>query len=345
MRICGERIEALAEVTSLDTLNIKGCRIPVRMKKSLVKVIKNLPKLKSLHFRIARVPRPLDVLHLDVIKSLDEMLQSLPTYSLRGRRSLSQLADHYEDPLRSRATLKMLSTVYSLVLKKMLNSPNDSVLNIVNQLVLPALKILSSAHGEPQPTDIRDSLTNSMGLLNDSFTFSNEYISVTVPMGDAKELIIGTLDLLSSMTVRDTISENLHFMHHFKFTRVRDNPASAALLNKVSYLTTKALLMINKILGTLKIHSHQKLIDGVHKFMSALELVSYYIEEMTQADYYIPNENEMYDQILNYWYEAFEGFDVNDDFNNHFWTSQDMFDLFKKMKSMTNLQNLQVEFA
>jgi hypothetical protein len=79
--------------------------------------------------------------------------------------------------------------------------------------------------------------------------------------------------------------------------------------------------------------------------MSVLELVSYYIEEMTQADYYIMNENEMYDQILNYWYEAFEGFDVNDDFNNNYWFSQHMLELFKEMSSMTNLQNLQVEFV
>ena len=129
MRICDEGIEALAQVRSLETLNIKGCRIPVRMKKSLVKVIKNLPKLKSLHFRIARVPQPLDLLHLDVIKSLDELLQSLPTYNQRARRmSLSQLTDHYEDPLRSRAALKVLSTVYASVQKKMLKSPNDNVL-------------------------------------------------------------------------------------------------------------------------------------------------------------------------------------------------------------------------
>ena len=37
------------------------------------------------------------------------------------------------------------------------------------------------------------------------------------------------------------------------------------------------------MLGTLKVHTHQKLIDRSHKFMSVLELVSYYniiIEEM-----------------------------------------------------------------
>jgi hypothetical protein len=89
------------------------------------------------------------------------------------------------------------------------------------------------------------------------------------------------------------------------------------------------------------------LIEGIYKFISVFtELVPYYIEEMTHVDYYILNENEMYDQILYYWYEAFEGFDMNDDFNNNFWTSQRILDLFKEMNnSMTNLQNLQVEFA
>ena len=344
MRICDEGIETLAQVRSLETLNIKGCRIPVRMKKSLVKVIKNLPKLKSLHFRIARVPRPLDLLHLDVIKSLDKLLQSQPksTYSLRGRRiSLSQLTDYCEDPLRSRAMLKVLSPLYFSVAKEMLNYPDDSMLNMINKLVFPVLKALNSTFGN----DIRDSLTNSVGLLNDSYTFRNEYISVSVPIGDMKELMNDTLDLLSNMTVRGIISENLRFMHHFKFTRVHDNPAKAALLNKTSYLLTKVLHMINKILGTLKVHAYQKLIDKSHKFMSVLELVSYYVEEMTQTDYYIPNENEMYDQILNYWYKAFEGFDVNDDFNNNYWTSENVFDLFKEMRSMTKLQNLQVEFG
>ena len=210
---------------------------------------------------------------------------------------------------------------------------------------MPALKAASSAFGKPQPTDVRDSLTNSMGLLDDSYTFSNEYISVSIPMGDVKELINGTLDLLSNLTVRDTVSENLRFTHHYKFTRVRDNPASVTLLNKASYLSTKVLHTINKMLGTLKVHSHQKLIDRSHKFMSVLELVSYYVKEMTQTDYYILNENEVYNQILNYWCEAFEGFDRNDDFNNHFWTSQDILNLFQEMSSMKELQNLQVEFV
>jgi hypothetical protein len=341
MRICDEAIEALAQISSLDTLNIKGCRIPVRMKTSLVKVIRSLPKLKSLHFRIARVPRPLDLLYLDVIKSLDEMLQSQPTYQLRGHHSLSQLL---EDPLTqtSRAALKELSILYSSVKKEMLNSPDDSMLNLMNKLVFPALKAVNATFGE----DIRDSLTNSMELLNDSYTFSNEYISICLPMGNMKEILNDTLDLMSNMTLRNTVSENLRFMHHYKFTRVRDNPARATLLNNASYLLTKVIHMINKILGTLKIHSHQKLIERIHKFTSVFtELVPYYVEEMTHVDYYILNENEMYDQNLNYWYEAFEGFDMNDDFNDNFWTSQHILDLFKEMSSMTNLQNLQVEFA
>ena len=336
MRICDEGIEALAQVKSLETLNIKGCRIPVRMKKSFVKVIKNLPKLKSLHFRIARVPQPLDILHLDVI---DELLQSLPK-SLRGRRiSLSQLTDYCEDPLRLRAMLKVLSPLYFSVAKEMLNFPDDDMLNMINKLVFPVLKANISTFGD----DIRDSLTTSVG--NDSYTFSNEYISVSIPMGDVKELINDTLDLLSNMTVRDTVSENLRFMHHYKFTRVRDNPASVTRLNNASYLLMKALHMINKMLGTLKVHTHQKLIDRSLKFMSVLELASYYVQEMTQTDYYILNENEIYDQILNYWYEAYEGFDRNDDFNNNFWISQDILNLFKEMSSMIELQNLQVEFV
>jgi hypothetical protein len=115
MRICDEGIEALAEITSLDTLNIKGCRIPVRMKISQVKVIKNLPKLKSLHFRIARVPRLLDLLYLDVMKScLDEILATKPNnIPPEGPPySLYQLVDdNLEDPLRSRtrAAQKVLS--------------------------------------------------------------------------------------------------------------------------------------------------------------------------------------------------------------------------------------------
>ena len=343
MRICDEGIEALAQVTSLETLNIKGCRIPVRMKKSLVKVIKSLPKLKSLHFRIARVPQPLDLLHLDVIKSLDEMLQS---HSLMDRQSLSQLTDHLEDPLRSHDALKMMLPVSRF------SSPNDSVLDMINRQVLPALKIASAAFGMPQPTNIRDSLTNFMGkLLNDSesYTFSDDYISVTIPMGDIKELINDTLDLLSNISVGDVIMANVHSMHHFKFTRVRDNPgpASVTLLNKMPYLLMymmKVSNVTNKIFSTLKIHSHQKLIDRLHKFMSTLESASPNVGEMTQADHYGPNENEIYDQILSYWYEAFKVFDVNDDFNNNFWTSKDILDLFKEMRSMTKLQNLQVEF-
>ena len=310
MRICDEGIEALAQVKSLETLNIKGCRIPVRMKNSLVKVIKNLPKLKSLHFRIARVPQPLDLLYLDVTKSLDKLLQSQ-----RGTQSLPQLNDLYEDPMRLRAALKELSDYAKMMLK-------FPIVDIfINQLVLPASKFY-------------------MGLLDidDSFIFSNEKISVSIPMDDIKELYNGTLDLLSNMTVRDTVSENLHFMHHYKFTRVRNNPVSVTLLNKVSYLLKKLLHTINKMLGT-KVHRS-------HEFMSILKLISYYAEEMTQTDYYIPNENEMYDQILNHWYERFEGFDVNDDFNNHyFWTSQDILNLSKEMSSMKELQNLQVEFV
>ena len=162
-------------------------------------------------------------------------------------------------------------------------------------------------------------------------------------MGDIKKLINDTLDLLSNMTVRDAVSENLRFMHHYKFVRMYDDPARAAL-NKTSCLLTKILHTIKKMLGTLKVHTYQKLIDSLHKLMSVLELIPYYIEEMTQVDYYITSENEMYDQILNYWYKALKEFDVNNDFNNKFWTSQDVFDLFKEMRSMVNLQNFQVEF-
>jgi hypothetical protein len=222
MRICDEGIEALTQVTSLDTLNIKGCRIPVRMKTSLIKVIKNLPKLKSLQFRIARVPRPLDLLHLDVIKSLDEMTQSLPTNSLRGQHRLSQQADYLEDPVKSRAIQKLLSALYPAVQKEMFNSLDDTVLDVINKLVFPASKAANPGailFGE----DIREflthsmdllseSLTHSMGLRNDSYTFNNENISGTIPIGDLKKLLFGTLDLLSNMTVRDIVSGNLRFM-------------------------------------------------------------------------------------------------------------------------------------
>ena len=84
------------------------------------------------------------------------------------------------------------------------------------------------------------------------------------------------------------------------------------------------------------------LIDRALEFLRILESVSYYdFEEKMQVDYYMLNENKMYDQILDYWHDELERFDRNE--NQKFWTSQDIFDLIKEMRNMTNLQNLQVE--
>ena len=315
MRICDEGIEALAQVKSLETLNIKGCRIPVRMKNSLVKLIRNLPKLKSFHLQIARVPQPNDVL-FDHVN--DIMMKSIPGDNnvLTGQHSdyiFTQLIDHFDNPLNqvSRAEInRTLSILYSCV-----HSPDES--NTRN--------IIISAFGE----DVGKAI---VGLLNDShdIVYNNDFI----PVSDLKELFIDTLDLLSNMTeIRFTVSES----RHIKLSKVcHGNPwplASATLLNKKLY---KALHMLNKVLGALKIRSYQKLIDNLRKFIPALELL------LSFEEIEIPNENEIYELIFNYWYEAFEGFDVNKD---NFWIFQDVFDLFKEMGSMKNLQNLQVEFA
>jgi hypothetical protein len=77
----------------------------------------------------------------------------------------------------------------------MLNSPDDSMLNRMNKLVFPAWKAINATFGE----DIRDSFTKSMGLLNDSYTFNNEYISICLPMGDMKEILNDTQNLMSKL--------------------------------------------------------------------------------------------------------------------------------------------------